>query len=346
MIIWKVITLSNAKYYTMRQIKYFDEETEHCIDTLMNNYTINDCVNSLYHFTTVEALHSIICSNSLRLTASSFMNDRTEYIDAHIMVSDVAKEMMSIGKHENYHHILEEMCRDHDEMVENHQDDLDAENHCVNYIFSSCTNYDSVPMWNYYSDKTGICIEFDREKLTNDFTKIVESCNKKNAYKCNATSHFMCIYTKRNKSKLLKDLINICLPAISKKYAPDDMTQRSGLYVDFANVINKYAYVFKNHIFQYEKEHRTLIHFEEDCNFINSEHAKSPRIEKSFYSTDKTIRPCIYVNFNKLLPIKSIYVSPVSQNETVARGISLLLKHYKHADTKVINLNLGIRNNY
>lgn len=327
-------------------IKYFSKEIEENVERIANKYINADGVESLYHFTSVSAIHSIIENQSLRLTESTFMNDRTEYIDAHKMVSETANEMASQSLYEEYKHILIEMSKEHLEETESHKTYLEDGWFSVFYILSTCTNYESVPMWNYYSDKTGVCIEFDKEELNKMLESKVKLCNKRNSYKSNHISHYKCLYDIKEKKQLLEEIISACLPSIQEEYSEERKNKRSGLYVDFANLVRDYAYVFKNEIFKYEKEHRSIIEFQRDDNCCEDEYDKSRNIIRHFYSTDQTIRPCITIKFEDKLPIKAIYISPTSQNETVTRGLKLLLEHYGYDNVTVNRLDMSIRNNY
>ena len=326
-------------------INVMSKETMDKIHKIVDVYTNTKSDNSLFHFTSVNALHSIIENQSLRLTNSTFMNDKNEYLDSLMTVVKAAREMKNDERYQEDKDILIDMESYYIMMIEDYQSRLEDVGHSVFYILSTSMDFNSVPMWNYYSDGSGICIEFDKTTLNSLISEKINMCNKKNVFENNHASYFKCLYDESIKIELIKKIIDISLPEINRDYDKNKQNKKHGLYVYFANAIREYSYIFKNSIYKYENEHRAVVEFIVDDNIIN-ELDKSKHINKHFYTVRDTIRPCITICFNQKLPIKSVYIAPTNTSETVVRGIKLLLKHYGYQDINVDKVKMSIRNNY
>ncbi|QNU66517.1 DUF2971 domain-containing protein [Ruminiclostridium herbifermentans] len=305
--------------------------------------TNNEEIHNVYHFTSVSALHSIIENNSIRLTDCTFMNDRYEYIECLKMVISTAKEMLKEREpNTKYNEILIEMQEYYNERVKEYISNLNDGWYRSFYILSMSTISDSIPMWNYYSNSSGICIEFDKAELYDMFSKKVDLSNNPKAMREVNIRQFRCLYDESSKKKLIRKMIEISLPEIAESYSVDEQKKRSGLYVYFSNTIRNFSHIFKRAEFIYENEYRFVIDF---CKNTNPKE-KLEHIDKGFYSTPDTIRSCITVKFDKNLPIRAIYISPTNINETVVRGIKLLLEYYGYDDIKIEKKQMSLRANY
>lgn len=267
-----------------------------------------DSDNKIYHYTSIEALYSIIKTNSLRLTNSMYMNDRDEFNIYLENFLEICKGLQSEGKINS--EIIEEMISTFEMNLSNHSLQ-NPYKHASYFIFSTSLNNNQIPMWNNYSESTGICIEFDRSKLCELFSDCI--VNLKNS----CFDNYKCLYNYKDKKELILEVMNIFM----LKFYED---RKEGIR-EFWNFMTKYGYMFKSEQFQYEDEYRYLLSLDSDyVDGIDSD-LNHNEITVDYYVTQNTIRPCIFINPKKKLPITKILVSPLSKNETVLSGITRFL---------------------
>lgn len=267
-----------------------------------------DSGDKIYHYTSIEAFYSIVTKNSLRLTNSMYMNDRDEFSVYLENFLEICKELQLEGKINK--EIIEEVILTFEFNLNDHSLQ-NPYKHASYFIFSTSINNNQIPMWNNYSESTGICIEFDRLKLCELFNDCIG--NLENTY----LDNYKCIYNYKDKKELVLEVMNIFM----LKFYRD---KNEGIR-EFWNFMTKYGYMFKNEQFQYEDEYRYLLSLNSAyVDGINSELHNS-EIAIDYYVTQNTIRPCIFINPEKKLPITKIFVSPLSKNETVLSGVTRFL---------------------
>lgn len=287
---------------------------------------------SVFHFTTVSGLFSIITNNMLRLTNSRYMNDREEFLN---YIKTTREVINQLGE-DNVNDLVK-WLRD---FYKKDEDEFNSDNevsHLSYYIFSTCKDYKKIPMWNYYSRGEGVCIEFDTAGLDSLFKEILDDKDKFHKFKC--------IYSKKDK----KDKISNILDRAFSEIKFSELT-----IFHLRNSLLKIGYSFKEDIFEYEEELRYLISINSEAIYTDkmrpcfNQDNNSSCYYIDFYNTETSIRPClkIQIDKNKLLPIKKIYISPTNSSETIGRGIKSLLNAYGYKNVDVKKYEAAIRSNY
>lgn len=265
------------------------------------NMISGDVPESIYHYTSIDALYRIIKDNELSLTNSMYLNDRLEFKEFLIYLCSVMKDV-------NEDQIFDERISLLKHEIEKFNSNTRSEySHLSYYILSTCSKVGTLPMWNYYSKGEGVCIEFDENELSSFFESVTNKSEKIKYYNYN------CIYYEDDKIKFLKSAINR-VKNIVKNYPLDGN-------VTLWNNLLKYSYSFKNPIFDYENERRFV--FEVDSKYLVNGNIEE-NLNIGFYSHKDTIKPCLKISGK--LPIKAIHLSPMNNNETAVNGIKIFLK--------------------
>ncbi|WP_053956652.1 DUF2971 domain-containing protein [Inediibacterium massiliense] len=304
---------------------------EHIIDDVLGKKIPKSNASSVFHFTSVPALYSMIKTHSLRLTNSMYLNDRNEFADFLHSMCDTVRNLIDTEKDEqtknNYKILLEEYKK---ALEKNEQKRTDYYYHASYFIFSASEYDNSIPMWNYYSQNSGICIEFDLNLLRNFFEYCIKDCGE------SIFIDYKCIYEKQEKHNILKTYIIERINEIQPQF------WKSAL---------KYSYAFKDKIFKYERETRFVIrldkkYFEEQCDFDKEEKQITKRLSLGFYNANDTIRPVIKLRGNKQLPIKRIIISPFNETETLYSGLKRFLDFHGYSNVIVDTVETSMRKDF
>lgn len=104
----------------------------------------------LYHYTSADALKSIIQNNSFWISKSEYLNDASEQVVIMGLLKQFFKNNTRIGKHvQNF-------------LTQSLETYINEYNY---YILSFSESDDSLPLWNYYSENDGYNIGIEREKV-------------------------------------------------------------------------------------------------------------------------------------------------------------------------------------
>jgi hypothetical protein len=126
----------------------------------------NDGCSTLYHYTNVSALKSILEKESLWLTYAKYLNDSSEL--------KYTIEIINNLREQTYHLSMEPKARGYEWLKKKEYFDkkLDL---CVSkmkdklndvFVLSTSINSDSLVLWSYYSNNEGYNIGFDKNLLT------------------------------------------------------------------------------------------------------------------------------------------------------------------------------------
>ena len=116
------------------------------------NFCFLSNIDNLYHYTTVNALESILENGGIRISNAKFLNDSEEVKYTIRLILDIAKTLFNDNQFFNgqVNEIIEKMLTKLNNI----------------YIFSLTTNSDSLALWSNYSHGDGYCIEFNKIELT------------------------------------------------------------------------------------------------------------------------------------------------------------------------------------
>lgn len=199
-------------------------------------------MESLYHYTTLEASLSILKGRKLWLTSAHNLNDHQE---VNWMYGKIAKQ-------------IEFFRGDYSDEAIRIVSEAIIANRNTPYICSFSTNPDLLSQWRAYaSDGTGFAIGFNRSALPR-----IDGLPHLSAAVQNSTSTHSLIYQEVVQDDLVRNFLRTALEA-----AQDPTAQHSGKHVDFILNLVALASVCKNPAFVEEAEvrmiHLPLIHLKE-----------------------------------------------------------------------------------
>ena len=289
------------------------------IDKLYRNTSTFHQIN---HYTSPEALLSIISNRRLRFTDCAFLND----IDEFNYIKKVLAKCFLRGEDKDLRESIEKLILN--EFKENNEGYLLLpENGKLRfkngkyYILSGSKNSDELPMWVYYSKSggyRGYCINIDIDKLINDVNEL----------------NGVLIYGKveydlDKQINILEDNIRKFKAEYDEKVAPfkDSNNDEDIRYVDSCideyqealfELVERMRLFFKNSDFIHEKEYRVALLVASD----------DKTIEKSHFVKNGILVPCVSVSLKNNLTIKSIVVGPTIDYNLSKVGLRDFLKTY------------------
>lgn len=204
------------------------------------------------------------------------------------------------------------------------------------YVISLSKDEDALPMWLYYADNHGICLNFEMSGFEMDekfyigdiyyehdehdmiLDNAIRLFREDFIYKCELVNDNMwnSVLTERFRYKEIKEL-----PMAISDYVGEivDATSRR-LQKRYIEQLRMLSYFFKDSGFRHEKEVRII--FEE----------KKPI---NFRCREQYVIPYIEVNYDGKLPIREIIYSPLTRDEEVVKdGIRRILEENQYIETK------------
>lgn len=313
--------IKNNRRYSSMGIPVYTNEIIDCYYSIMDKYdrlNSEDCKGKLYHYTSINALESILRNNCLWITNSNFLNDKTELIYS----IDLFKELFDSKKYDFIN------AKDMERYVIIINDIL---SNC--YIFSSSTNNDSLALWGNYSKYDGYNIEFDLDTF---FKRQIESkiflvCNDKDAKlipiggkssdDIEDSSYILSgevIYNIDQQKEIISDVFSCInsLYQILKTYPhiteQDESTIHSRVLRAIA-VLSDYMQLFKNPCFASEQEKRIIFQIGKNLDVIK------------YRTSYGSFIPYIIVKFEDL-PITGVNVGPKNNIDIAFEGLKLFIK--------------------
>lgn len=214
--------------------------------------------NTVYHYTSLETLAKIINDVSedhlrLRATHIDFLNDYTEHtIAIHLLKDKLIEYDNSLS--EDYSKKFQSLLNDKRMSFFKWEEIHDL----FPFIISFSENWDSLPMWNTYGNKSqGIALGFDKNKLG-----LIESCKFQK-----------CIYGSKEYEKYLDQNIK----KIHSCVEVDSCSINFGSFD--SNLLDKhyeFLPILKDGSYSYEKEHRLIVQSKiEDIERIKFQHSNN-----------------------------------------------------------------------
>ena len=219
----------------------------------------------VFHYTSPEALMSILQSTHLRFTDCQFLNDKSEYTHIHIPLKQAFEEIKD-SLHDDYMSGLIQEYLDHgyqySELIQE-KPDVGFKGlrmyEMRYYVFCTSLDNDLLNMWNYYvkgGNYQGYNIGISVKDIINSFSNITDE--KVNIY------FGPIIYTDREKIELLKRIILDIDQKLSRALEKITDIQERGIttdihYGELLSYIQNYRLFFKDGSFSGEKEYRFVI---------------------------------------------------------------------------------------
>ena len=280
------------------------------IDEILEEKKLKYNENSVFHFTSGQALKNMIETRSLWLSERQYMNDVLE-VD---YTKDIICEYLKQYEGEN---VVKEDINDYVDFHENQ------------YIFSTCTESDLVNMWNYYTNGQGLsdsfCIEFDRQELKDIFLAFQEE--SENFY------FGQVIYRKEDQKSIIFETLD---KLIQKSTNQNITTEHRKKLFDKYNYITEYFYsLCKQEGHSAEKEYRFV--------FCSNENSYFEYKRGLFVPTKKIFLNEIDENLK--LPIKSIMFGPNHYSSIGSKSLKkfLIKNGYRENEVKIKKSSLSIR---
>lgn len=287
------------------------------IDSIIKDLDMSiDDNHYIYHYTSANALESIISGTSLRFTRWDFLNDESETLQIH----DIIKRCLKDGI---YSHTFKDTFREMNQITESlrKDDTYRKENY---YILSFSSNPDSVPMWTYYtkSDQSdGYNIGFNSNILYKhlNYKTIFESIKSVKLVKL--------IYDKSRKKEIVTEFLNSIHSLYVKSNKETDKVRE--MMELFESGLEQISMYFKHEAFMYENEYRIII--------------------KSTYENEKSMPkngvfiPYIELDFPKEC-VDCINISPTLSKRNPHMGIKTLLRNNGYDKCGILYSTIPFRN--
>lgn len=267
----------------------------------------------LFHYTTAAGLQGIIEKKAIWLTSTLYMNDLSE--QSHSL--DIArKTALSLAKSSKYSEKFKRLLAS---AISEHQNTY-ATYSKPSYIACFSINGDSLPMWNMYSDSSGISIEFDLQ--TNYNFTFGPNCFFRDL-----------IYDDRLLSIIVEKIIDEYYCEYKKDEDLDDtpyLMRVNDVYSsEILNNIFHCSIHFKHMAFSNEHETRLMYtpNGNNDIKFRVKNDFLIPYFEMPLLELDK----------RKKLPIVSITIGPSIEQKLISSGISHFMKVNGYDDVEIKN---------
>lgn len=288
----------------------------------------NDVNNNVYHYTNIDSLEQIIKNQTLWISKSSYLNDKTELN----YTFDLIYKIYGNGK--KYKNITKKRINAIIDMIKNSLEE--------SYILSFSVNSDSLILWGNYSKFEGYNLDFNIKKLFHRITdgKVYITTNEKdhngkfkkikidrnhNKKKISIVSGKI-IYKLEEQKKIIEHQLN-CLDYLyenyytSAKISKDYKNKFYSIIIKLCQTLATYVQLFKDPSFEQEEEYRILLTLNEKMNIIKFRKCSGifiPYIEIVFLDYDSF--------HEKGLPIEGIKIGPKNNMDIAINGLKSFLE--------------------
>lgn len=266
----------------------------------------------LYHYTTIDALISIVSRKELWVTKWDYLNDIDEFRVALEVCEAVLKEEK----------VKSEVIRAVEKCVNESVHGNNLSN--AYYIFSFSCDEDSQLLWSNYSNYDGINLEID-------FAKFIENLNY------NMLWHGLVNYDFESQKECLRKTFYdefIDIDDFGKIKSLNEINRLEGreyemLILHMSVICELYSMFFKRGCFESENEYRFVF-------------ATEKKQEISFRSKNRMVIPYIKKQIESIDFITRITIGPTNQIDITAKGIRELL-HYYQRDVDIAKSEIPLR---
>ena len=295
---------------------------------------------TVYHYTSPEAFRAIIQKKTLRFTDIRFLNDKSESTYFVQVLSDFLEE--NEGGYPRLENCFRRMLRGRDPseisniydenfMYETPRSDiLNQQPRC--FVFSTCTEYDCLNMWNYYVYNhayQGYNIGFEAGKLLDTFDG--EDIEELSFMQEGMVRYGRVVYDGAEQFKLLEAMAEGVENKLDWLAPYDHNTEESMVWKQWIvqREIDAYAAFFKHPAFKAENEFRIAVVMNaQDVPMIPKHDRNSEEYRKEIVEAFTTKRGLMVPYLQIPLPadsIKGVTVAPIMEFELARRGVSELM---------------------
>lgn len=293
---------------------------------------------NIYHYTNTISLENIIKSNTLWVTESDFLNDRTEYIYAISLIEEIFNRR-------NYKNLRQDKMRTIIKILKSFIN--------RSFIFSSSLNKDSVNLWGNYSKFDGYNIDFNLEKISKrmwdgkvfvvgnkkdkNSQPIKHMITRKDQYKTVIMLPGKVIYERKEQENIIVDILDFIDNTYKEYYdylniyVNTDETERNYKRLQYTfnsiistaiDILSTQVQLFKNPIFSQDEEYRIIFNINSKLDVIK------------YRASNGVFIPYIEVKFEsglekdeKGLPIDGITIGPKNNLDIARNGLKLFLNN-------------------
>ena len=301
------------------------------------------------HYCSIETMKQILENECLRFSDIRYLNDTTEFKEVISLIEYVLDNEQYDDKFKSFILQSKKDLKLNDYMQSytqlSHLADQENEQLYRTYTFSVSTDSDSLNMWNYYSESSGVNIRF------NHVWNIFEGSSKRevNCYdKLNndiIISRGVILYKDDDKYKCVKSLMDELYDVYVE--VGDRLTEyASWISYAFKDSVNHMRCFFKSKYFADEREYRFVLRIPEKI--LISDENKGATVEcikdKGLFKRGNIFIPYIDYKFNRE-SINKIIVNPYAdrKNDIINYSINDILWMEKYENVKVVTSNIPIR---
>lgn len=278
-------------------------------------------VETIYHYTSTEAVINILNNGCIRFTNCLFLNDEEEFYYFGNLLEDILKDKEVSEK------IKESIKQLKEYLIDDNHDSFicrDSKSQKISlhegeyYIFSCSTDDDSLPMWNYYvknSNYSGYSLKINKSKMLENFNDLVCEC-----------IIGQIVYNKKEQKSFIINYIQNEIDSFNEKMKQlDKDDEEYSLYEDSfigdyqQSIYELVKYVrlfFKDNAFKHEKEYRIVLLTD-----------VGNGVKKVYNAKNGIVTPCIEIGLDlkEKNPFNGIKVSPTIDFNLCKKGLLDLL---------------------
>lgn len=277
---------------------------------------------SIYHYTSIEGLKSILKNKTLWLSDISFMNDESEmkytfdlvcnYLDSVKKYDGEFKDFIKKG-------------------LNNVKNNKNNEMRWSYYVISFSLNPDSLPIWIYYTknqNSAGFNIEFDKDIIT----EVIKNYSMMHGCLSNKV-----LYNKKEQLSIIRTILNEYYKIYLK--SPESIAWNTPKKKSMVNAFSDLLLLslfFKSSFFKNEEEYRIVIPV--------IQIKENLYIDLDFRINNGMLIPYVEVDFGKELKcVKGITISPTQKSPLVERGLRDFVIAQQYKDLKISKSKIPLR---
>ena len=274
----------------------------------------------LYHYTSMDALQSILSNGKLRASDVFYLNDSTELTNARHFIQTLVETRLSSDTELSH-------------KAQQHFGKLADEMNGEVFVASFSEDGDSLPQWRGYGgDGFGVAFGFLPAAIAAGILEDpVGSVVQGGGGRDFDFDLHKCVYTSKEKEKLLKDNVDAFVEALKGKHHTIDEKRAGALLGSLGNLCGP---LFKDEGFREEREWRLIV------TTLNRE------FPKRYFRVGKSMLVpyiCVDLKTNYLDFVKEIIVGPTPHPDLATRSLVKLLRHHELNRVRVTNSRIPFR---
>lgn len=284
----------------------------------------------LYHYTSLDALKSIVENRTLRLTDYRFLNDKTELQFGCDKIQELLDE---VENEETKQIVMQTIDKIRNGVSDFWVADTDRgirmslrENQAANlYVFSTTNRADDLSMWSMYG-KNGCCVKFDAQKLLEYFYGFRDQFLE--SYLTDLIIRGQVHYgpLTANEKIEYKSLFE------HMRENPV-MCMQNGYYL---------CLLRKEDAYTYESEYRICVFFAEEW-FSKELAPTQTAAKKVFASKNGCLKPQLELNLLPLDVIESVTISPYNTSDCAVLSVQEFMKANATREVRVKKSEIKVR---